>query len=63
MSNATDAQAAVQRSEDGQYVQFGVVDSGVFVGFSQMRSGDYDEMVAAGAQTQAPAEASSTPSA
>ena len=38
---------AVQRTEDGSLVQIGVSDRGAFVPFAAVRSGDYDEAVAA----------------
>ena len=51
MADNAKPQVAVQDSADGVYKQLGVIDSGVFVGFAQMRIGDYDELVAAGQQS------------
>lgn len=50
MSDPQKAQAAIQRSEDGHFVHFGVQEGDAFIGFASMRSGDYDEAIAAAAE-------------
>lgn len=50
MADAQKAQLGVQRSEDGHFVHFGVIEGDAFIAFASQRSGDYDEAIAAAAE-------------
>lgn len=53
MSDVQKVDVGIQRSEDGGLVQFGVAfPNGGFFSFAAVRAGDYDEALAADAQTQ-----------
>ena len=50
MADVQKAQLGVQRSDDGQFVHFGVIEGDAFIVFASQRSGDYDEAIAAAAE-------------
>jgi hypothetical protein len=57
MSDVQEVQAGLRRSGAGDFVEFGAISDGVFYPFGAVRSGDFDEAIAAGQQAQAPADA------
>ena len=52
MSDVQEVSVGIRRTEAGGLVEFGPIVNGVLVPFAAQRQGDYDEAVAAGAQTQ-----------
>lgn len=59
MSDVQEVKIGLQRSADGQLVEFGVaLQNGGFFPFAASRAGDYDEAVAADAQPQPQPESS-----
>jgi len=47
MPTKDSATVEVRRSDDGQFVHYGVVNDGAFHPFASERAGDYDERVKA----------------
>lgn len=55
MSDVQKTDVGIRRSEAGDLVEFGVIfPNGGFYSFAATRSGDYDEQLAADAQTTPP---------
>lgn len=52
MSDVQEVTVGIRRTEHGGLVEFGPVVNGALIPFAAVRSGDYDEAVAAAAQTQ-----------
>lgn len=59
MSDVQQVQTGIRRTEAGGLVEFGPIVNGVLIPFAAQRQGDFDEAVAAAAQTQ-PAAAEPT---
>ena len=52
MSDVQEVSVGVRRTEAGGLVEFGPVVNGHLIPFAAIRQGDYDEAMAAAAQTQ-----------
>jgi len=62
MADVQNVDAAIRRSDGGDFVEFGGVFNGVFHPFGAVRSGDFDEAQAAGQEpAQAPPAAEPAP--
>lgn len=52
MSDVQEVQVGIRRTEAGGLVEFGPIVNGTLIPFAAVRQGDFDESVAAAAQTQ-----------
>jgi hypothetical protein len=52
MSDVQKAQVGIERSDDGQFVHFGIIGEHAFHPFQSLRAGDYDEAEAAAAEAK-----------
>ena len=50
MADVQKSEVGIQRSDDGQFVHIGLIEGDAFIGFASLRSGDYDEAIAAAAE-------------